>query len=154
MKTSLFRYCLPTCSSKTFRLLQTKSPIPSADYSFCRPRLVFQNPKTSNYSLLYNLPALSVRGTSLLRLTTLSNFPGNICPREFKLINLYKNLPFTGMLRATFLNLRRQFTYSLYLLNVLSSPTFLRHLKTPSLVPRLKTPSFKISQLDHKLLFL
>ena len=154
MKTSLFRHCLPTCSSKTFRLPQTKSSIPLANYSFCRPRLVFSTPKTPNHSLRHHLGALSVRRTALLRLTTLSNFPGKIRPRDFKLINFYKNLSFTGMLRITFLNLIRQFTYSLYLLNVLSSSTFLRHLRTSSLVPRLKTSSFKISQSAHKLLFL
>ena len=154
MKTSLFKHCLPTYSSKTFPSSQTKCFTPRSDYFFCRPRLVCTNSKTHNYLLRNQLRTLNICRKASLRLTTLSNFPGKIRLNGFKLVNLYKNFSLTSMYRAMFLNLVRQFTHSFYLLNALSLSASLRHSKPHSSVRGIKTSSFKIAQSTHKLLFL
>ena len=154
MKTSLFKHCLPTYLSKTFPSSQTKCFTPRSDYFFCRPRLVCTNSKTHNYSLRNQLRTFNICRMASLRLTTLSNFPGKIRLNGFKLVNLYKNFSLTGMYRAMFLNLVRQFTHSFYLLNALSLSASLRHSKPHSPVRGIKTSSFKIAQSTHKLLFL
>ena len=154
MKTPLFRYCLPTYPYKTSPSSRTKSYAPLSDYFFRRPRLVYSNSKTFKHFSRNQLRVLSVHRIASLRLTALSNFPGQTRLGEFKLVNSYKNFFLTTMFTAMFLDLTHQFYYSLYLVNVLASSTFLRHFKTPSLTQGVKAPSFKISQSAHKLLFL
>ena len=154
MKTPLFRHCLPTYLYKTSPSSRTKPYAPLSDYFFRRPRLICSNSKTRKHFSCNQLRVLSVHRIASLRLTALSNFPGQTRLGEFKLVNSYKNFFLTSMFRVMFLDLIHQFYYSLYLVNVLASSTFLRHFKIPSLTQGVKNPSFNISQSAHKLLFL
>lgn len=154
MKTPLFRYCLPTYSYKTTHSLQTKFYGSRPNYFFNRPRLVFSKNKTPNYFSRDQLRSLSPRRAASLRLVTLSNFPGKICPGESPSSNLYKNFLRTDTFRVVFLNLVHQFSYSLHLLKVLTSPTFIRYLKVPSVLQSSRTSTFNRSQSTHKLLLL
>ena len=154
MKTPLFRYCLPTYSYKTTHSLRTKF-CDSRPNSFPnRPRLVFSKNKILNYSSRDQLRSLSPHWAASLRLVTLSNFPGKICPVASPLSNLYKDFLRTNIFRVVFLNLVHQLSYSLHLLKILISPTFVRHLKVPSVPQSSRTPTFNRSQSAHKLLLL
>ena len=124
MKTPLFRYCLPTYSSRSTSPSRTKFYGPQPDYFPPRPRLIFPKHKTFNHFSCNQLLSLSYYQASALKLVTLSNFPGRICSGVFTLSNLYRNLPYSDVLRVMFLNLASQFSYSFYLLKVLSLPAF------------------------------
>ena len=154
MKTPLFRYCIPTYSYKTNHSLQTKFYGSRPNYPFNRLRLIFPQNKALNYFSRDQLRSLSPHQVASLRLTTLSNFPGKICSSDYLLNNLYKNFLRTDMFRVMFLNLVHQFSYSLHLLKILTSPASIRYLKISSTFQSSRAPTFNRSQSAYKLLLL